>query len=199
MSPDSIRVYWSPPTEGAPVTAYRVNFTSRGSPESPASIIHRSRTTQQLYTRYIDFTHLVIEDGGSYTVTVEAQSEHLSGVSIFSTETESESTPGVSGDMNSTSHGDMNSTTHHDMNSTLHGDMNSTLDIDMNSTLHGDMNNTSHGDMNSALHGERYIRWLRNSHIIIINDCIHTGKTVDKNKTRDQVNLKNMTQEGTCM
>ena len=147
VSPGTIRVRWSPPTEGAPVTGYRVNYTSRGSPQLSASTMHRSRSIDRSDTKYyLDFRGLVIEDGGSYTVTVEAECEHLSGVSIFSTETESEPTPGVSGDMNSTSHGDMNST--------LHGDM--------NSTLHGDMNSTSY--MNSTLHGERYIRWLRNSH-----------------------------------
>ena len=131
VPPSTIRVYWSPPTEGAAVTGYRVNYTSRGSPQFPGSATHRSRTMKQRSTTfYLDFIRIAIEDGITYTITVEALSEHLPGVSIWSTETESESTPGVSGDMNSTSRGDMNST--------LHGDTNSTLRGDMNNTLHGE-------------------------------------------------------------
>ena len=144
VSPSTIRVYWSPPTKGAAVTGYRVNYTSRGVPQFPGSATHRSRTMERR-DRYLDFTHLVFENGISYTITVEALSEHLPGVSIWSTETESESTPGptpgVSGDMNSTARGDMNSTSRGDMNSTSRGDMNSTL----------------HGDMNNTLHGERHL------------------------------------------
>ena len=120
MSPGTIRVRWSPPTEGAPVIGYRVNYTSKRSPKFPAST--RSKTVNRNYFSVV-FTGL--SDDGSYTITVETESKHLSGISTFSTETKSEPTPGVvTGDMNSTLHGDMNSTSHGDMkNSTLHGEI----------------------------------------------------------------------------
>ena len=72
MSPGTtIRVSWSPPTEGAPVTGYRVNYTSSGSPPSSGS---RSSTATS-----IDLTGL-INDDRTYTITVEAESDHFPGV-----------------------------------------------------------------------------------------------------------------------
>ena len=67
VPPSTIRVYWSPPTEGAAVTGYRVNYTSRGSPQFPGSATHRSRTMKQRSTTfYLDFIRIAIEDGIIY-------------------------------------------------------------------------------------------------------------------------------------
>ena len=68
----TIRVIWSPPTEGATVTGYRVVYTSSGSPSSSGS---RSSTATS-----IDLTGL-INDDRTYTITVEAVAEHFPGVS----------------------------------------------------------------------------------------------------------------------
>ena len=66
----TIRVSWSAPAEGAPVTGYRVFYTSNGVTESQS-------------VGLTDTTNLngLINDGRSYTITVEATSEHLSGLS----------------------------------------------------------------------------------------------------------------------
>ena len=75
MSPGTtIRVSWNPPTEGATVTAYRVVYTSSGSPSSSGSQTVGPTDTS------IDLTNL-INDGRTYTITVEAESEHFPGVS----------------------------------------------------------------------------------------------------------------------
>ena len=70
----TIRVIWSPPTEEATVTGYRVNYTSSGSPSSSRSQSVGSTDTS------IDLTGL-INDGSTYTITVEAVAEHFPGVS----------------------------------------------------------------------------------------------------------------------
>ena len=75
MSPGTtIRVIWKPPTGGATVTGYRVNYVSSGSPPSSGSQSVGSTNTS------IDLTDL-INDGRTYTVTVEADSDHFPGVS----------------------------------------------------------------------------------------------------------------------
>ena len=70
----TIRVRWSPPTEEATVTGYRVVYTSSGSPSSSGS-----QTLDPTATN-IDITDL-INDGRAYTITVEAESDHFPGVS----------------------------------------------------------------------------------------------------------------------
>ena len=67
----TIRVSWSAPAEGAPVTGYRVFYTSNGVTESRS--VGRRVTSTNL--------NRLVNDGRSYTITVEATSEHLSGVS----------------------------------------------------------------------------------------------------------------------
>ena len=71
----TIRVSWDPPTEGATVTGYRVSYTSSGSPVSTGSQSVGPSVTST------DLTGLVSNDSRTYTISVEAESEHLSGVS----------------------------------------------------------------------------------------------------------------------
>ena len=77
MSPGTtIRVSWSPPTEGATVTGYRVIYTSSGSPSSGGS------QTVGPTVASMNITDL-INDGRIYTITVEFMtvSDHFPGVS----------------------------------------------------------------------------------------------------------------------
>ena len=79
MSPGTtIRVSWNPSTEGATVTGYRVVYTSSGSPPSSGS-----QTVGPTVTS-MDITNL-INDDRTYTITVEAESDHFPGVSDDST------------------------------------------------------------------------------------------------------------------
>ena len=76
MSPGTtISVSWSPPSEGgATVTGYTVVYTSSGSPPSSESQTVASTVTS------MDITNL-INDDRTYTITVEAESDHFPGVS----------------------------------------------------------------------------------------------------------------------
>ena len=67
----SIRVTWSPPSGGATVTGYRVHYSSDGD----EGYVHRnsSDTTADIEN--------LMNDGRTYTISVEAQSQHLSGES----------------------------------------------------------------------------------------------------------------------
>ena len=67
----TIRVTWSHPSGGATVTGYRVHYSGGGDEGSVS--VSASATTADLED--------LMNDGRTYTISVEAQSEHLSGES----------------------------------------------------------------------------------------------------------------------
>ena len=113
VSPGTIRVRWSPPTKGAPVIGYKVLYTSNKPPHTQFPVYQTVSPTDTSS----DLTG-IISDGRTYNITVEAESEHLSGVNtatIITIKTESEHTPGASEHIPGVS-GEL------DMNKTLHGE-----------------------------------------------------------------------------
>ena len=65
-----MRVEWSQPTGGAPVTGYTIHYTD--SQDRAGSEVVNSGTTSTISG---------LSDGETYTITVEARSDHLSGES----------------------------------------------------------------------------------------------------------------------
>ena len=70
ISPTTVRVTWSPPSGGATVTGYVVQYIGGGS--------FRMRTVPSSSTS-VDITDLT--NGYTYAISVEATSQHLSGES----------------------------------------------------------------------------------------------------------------------
>ena len=69
-SPDSVRVIWSPPSAGATVTGYVVHYKT-------ATSVRTKSVAQFLTSSFLTgLTH-----GFTYTISVEATSQHLSGES----------------------------------------------------------------------------------------------------------------------
>ena len=68
----SISVTWSAPSGRAPVTGYTVHY-SGGMDTGSVNVVGSSATTATITGRMID--------GRTYTITVEAKSQHLSGES----------------------------------------------------------------------------------------------------------------------
>ena len=69
--PGTLRVEWSPPVGGASVVGYTIHYTDNDGNIGAESANAGSTS--------VDIS--VLSDGVIYTVTVEARSEHLSGVS----------------------------------------------------------------------------------------------------------------------
>ena len=128
VSPGTIRVSWNPPTKGAPVTGYKV-YMSNNTQFQEYQTAGPTDTSSDLT--------IIISDNRTYNITVEAESEHLSGVSsatFMKTETEhtsgvpentpavSEHTPTVSGESN--------------MNKTFHGESFNSHDVTVSNTGH---------------------------------------------------------------
>ena len=71
--PGTLRVEWSPPVGGASVVGYTIHYT-----DNDGNIGTESTNAD---STSVDISGLCDGDGVMYTVTVEATSEHLSGVS----------------------------------------------------------------------------------------------------------------------
>ena len=70
ISPTTVRVTWSPPSEGATVTGYVVHYIGGGS---------NGTVTEPSSSTSTDITGLT--SGPTYAISVEATSQHLSGES----------------------------------------------------------------------------------------------------------------------
>ena len=81
ISPTTIRVMWSPPSEGATVSSYRVHYRTNSSVADQLASFNST-----------DITHLTVS--ATYTISVEAISQHLSGESEEMTITLREFLPG---------------------------------------------------------------------------------------------------------
>ena len=70
ISPTTVRVIWSPPSGGATVTSYVVHY------RNTTSVRTKSAPTTFIFTFLTGLT-----SGATYTISVEATSQHLSGES----------------------------------------------------------------------------------------------------------------------
>ena len=69
-SPDTVTVIWSPPSSGATVTGYVVHYKT-------ATSVRTRFVSQDLTNTFL----MSLTGGVTYTISVEATSQHLSGES----------------------------------------------------------------------------------------------------------------------
>ena len=69
-SPDSVRVKWSPPSEGATVTGYVIHYKT-------ATSVRNKSVSQNFTGTFL----LSLIRGATYIISVQATSQHLSGES----------------------------------------------------------------------------------------------------------------------